>query len=210
MRRRRVREVRTVASRERSGGHWPKGERYPSGVSLLPIRVYGDPVLNEVTTEVENIDGQIKALAESMIETMYDAPGVGLAANQIGVQKRMFVYDQGEGDGAYVVINPTIVETEGEWTFHEGCLSVPGLGWDITRANAVHLTGYDLDGNEIDIQTDEYEGRIFQHEMDHLNGVLLIERLDADQRREAKILLREQRALIAANDPDGLHRLFGD
>ena len=200
-----------VTSRCRgAGSNWPKGERYRGEVSLLPIRVYGDPVLNEVTTEVENIDGQIKTLAESMIETMYDAPGVGLAANQIGVQKRMFVYDQGEGDGAFVVINPTIVETDGEWTFHEGCLSVPGLSWDITRANAVHLTGYDLDGNEIDIQTDEYEGRILQHEMDHLDGVLLIERLDADQRREAKILLREQRALIAANDPDGLHRLFGD
>ncbi len=185
-------------------------ERYRRGVSILPIRFYGDPVLNEVTTEIDDIDGRIAALAESMIETMYEAPGVGLAANQIGVQKRMFVYDQGEGDGAFVVINPTIVETDGEWTFQEGCLSVPGLSWDITRANSVHLIGYDLEGNELDIQTDEYEGRIFQHEMDHLNGMLLIERLDADQRREAKILLREQRLQVAANDPDGLHRLFGE
>jgi peptide deformylase len=179
-------------------------------MSLLPILVYGDPVLNTRTTEIENIDASIAALAESMIETMYDAPGVGLSANQIGVSKRMFVYDQGEGDGPFVMINPTIVETDGEWTFHEGCLSVPGLSWDITRANAVHLVAVDLDGNDIDIQTDEYQGRIFQHEMDHLDGVLLIERLDADQRREAKILLREQRHLITANDPDGLHRLFGD
>jgi peptide deformylase len=185
-------------------------ERYRRGVSILPIRFYGDPVLNEVTTEIEDIDGRIAALAESMIETMYEAPGVGLAANQIGVQKRMFVYDQGDGDGAFVVINPTIVETDGEWTFLEGCLSVPGLSWEITRANSVHLIGYDLEGNELDIETDEYEGRIFQHEMDHLNGMLLIERLDADQRREAKILLREQRLQIAANDPDGLHRLFGE
>ena len=185
-------------------------ERYRRGVSILPIRFYGDPVLNEVTTEIEDIDGRIAALAESMIETMYQAPGVGLAANQIGVQKRMFVYDQGDGDGAFVVINPTIVETDGEWTFQEGCLSVPGLSWEITRANSVHLIGYDLEGNELDIETDEYEGRIFQHEMDHLNGMLLIERLDADQRREAKILLREQRLQIAANDPDGLHRLFGE
>jgi peptide deformylase len=166
--------------------------------------------LNEVTTEIDDIDGRIAALAESMIETMYEAPGVGLAANQIGVQKRMFVYDQGDGDGAFVVINPTIVEVDGEWTFLEGCLSVPGLSWEITRANSVHLIGYDLDGNELDIETSEYEGRIFQHEMDHLNGMLLIERLDADQRREAKILLREQRVQFAANDPDGLHRLFGE
>jgi peptide deformylase len=72
----------------------------------LPIRVYGDPVLNTVTTDVENIDATIAALAESMIETMYDAPGVGLAANQVGVQKRLFVYDEGEGDGAFVVSIP--------------------------------------------------------------------------------------------------------
>jgi peptide deformylase len=179
-------------------------------VSTLPIRFYGDPVLNTVTTEIDNIDASIVALAETMIETMYAAPGVGLAANQVGVHKRMFVYDQGEGDGAFVVINPTIVETDGEWTFHEGCLSVPGLSWEITRPNDVHLVGVDLDGKELDIQTSEYQGRIFQHEMDHLNGMLLIERLDPEQRREAKIYLREQNLQLSAHDPDGLHRLFGE
>jgi len=177
-------------------------------VSTLPIRVYGDPVLNQVATEVDNIDGRVAALAASMIETMYEAPGVGLAANQIGVQKRLFVYDK--GDGPVVVVNPVIVESQGEWTYEEGCLSVPGMSWEITRANAVHLTGFDLDGNEIDIQTDEYEGRIFQHEMDHLDGVLLIERLDAVQRREAKKLLLAQRVQLTANDPDGLQRLLGE
>jgi peptide deformylase len=177
-------------------------------VSTLPIRVYGDPVLNQVTTEVENIDGHVAALAASMIETMYEAPGVGLAANQIGVQKRLFVYDK--GDGPVVVVNPIIVESDGEWTYEEGCLSVPGMSWEITRANAVHLTGFDLDGNEIDVQTDEFEGRIFQHEMDHLEGVLLIERLDADQRREAKKILRARLVQLGANDPDGLHRLLGE
>lgn len=184
--------------------------RYRGEVSLLPIRLYGDPVLNEATTEVENVDGAIRALAESMIETMYDAPGVGLSANQVGVQKRLFVYDEGEGDGAFVIVNPTIVETDGEWTFHEGCLSVPNMSWDITRPDRVHLKGYDLDGNEIDVETDQYRGRIFQHEMDHLLGVLLIDRLDADQRREAKIELRERRVQIGAHDPDGVHRLFSE
>jgi peptide deformylase len=87
---------------------------------------------------------------------------------------------------------------------------VPGLSWEITRPNAIHLVGFDLDGKEISVETDEFEGRIFQHEMDHLNGVLLIERLDADQRRAAKKLLREQRMKIGANDPDGLHRLLGE
>ncbi len=177
-------------------------------MSTLPIRVYGDPVLNQVATEVDNIDGRVVALAASMIETMYEAPGVGLAANQIGVQKRLFVYDK--GDGPVVIVNPVIVESQGEWTYEEGCLSVPGMSWEITRANAVHLTGFDLDGNEIDIQTDEFEGRIFQHEMDHLDGVLLIERLDAVQRREAKKLLRAQRVQLTANDPDGLQRLLGE
>jgi peptide deformylase len=175
-------------------------------VSSLPIRVYGDPVLTQATTEVLDIDGRVAALAESMIQTMYEAPGVGLAANQVGVQQRLFVYDK--GDGPVVVVNPRILESDGEWTFEEGCLSVPGLSWEITRANAVHLVGYGLDGEELDIQTDEYEARIFQHEMDHLDGVLLIERLDADQRREAKRILRERRVNLSRSDPDGLQRLL--
>ncbi|NNN01300.1 MAG: peptide deformylase [Acidimicrobiaceae bacterium] len=177
-------------------------------MSSLPIRVYGDPVLNTAASEVEEIDGRIAQLADLMIETMYAAPGVGLAANQIGVQKRLFVYDK--GDGPVVVINPLIVESEGEWTYEEGCLSVPGLSWEITRPNAIHLKGYDLDGNEIEVETDEFEGRIFQHEMDHLNGVLLIERLDPDQRRAAKKLLRQRNVEIARSDPDGLHLLLGE
>jgi peptide deformylase len=172
----------------------------------LPIRVYGDPVLREATTLVEEFDGRLAALAQTMVETMRDAPGVGLAANQVGVQKRLFVYDH--GDGPVVVVNPRIIETDGEWTYEEGCLSVPGLSWEITRPNAVHLVGVDLDGREIDIQTEEYEGRILQHEVDHLDGILLIERLDPDQRRAAKTVLRERQVRLSANDPDGLHRLL--
>jgi peptide deformylase len=175
-------------------------------VPTLPIRVYGDPVLREVTTVVEEIDGRVAALAQTMLETMYEAPGVGLAANQVGVQKRLFVYDK--GDGPVVVVNPRIVETDGEWSFEEGCLSVPGLSWEIIRPNRVHLTGFDLDGRELEIHTEEYEGRILQHEMDHLDGVLLIERLDADQRKAAKRVLRERRVRLTPRDPDGLHRLL--
>lgn len=174
----------------------------------MPIRTYGDPVLNQATTPIEDIDGRIASLAETMIETMYRAPGVGLAANQIGVQKSLFVYDKGEGP--VVVVNPVIVESEGEWTYEEGCLSVPGLSWEITRPNAIHLVGYDLNGNEISVETDEFEGRIFQHEMDHLNGVLLIERLDEDQRKKAKKTLRKMQMKVSSSDPDGLHLLLGD
>lgn len=177
-------------------------------MNTLPIRTYGDPVLNQATTPIEDIDGRIASLAETMIETMYRAPGVGLAANQIGVQKSLFVYDKGEGP--VVVVNPVIVESEGEWTYEEGCLSVPGLSWEITRPNAIHLVGYDLNGNEISVETDEFEGRIFQHEMDHLNGVLLIERLDEDQRKKAKKTLRKMQMKVSSSDPDGLHLLLGD
>jgi peptide deformylase len=177
-------------------------------VSTLPIRTYGDPVLGTATTNVENIDAKIAALAASMIETMYEAPGVGLAANQVGVQKRLFVYDK--GDGPHVVVNPVIVETSGEWVYEEGCLSVPGLSWEIVRANVVHLKGFDLDGNELDLETNEYEGRILQHEVDHLDGVLLIERLSDEQRREAKRTLRKRRLTFLREDHDGLHQLLGE
>jgi peptide deformylase len=177
-------------------------------VTTLPIRSYGDPVLTTPTTEVDEIDGKLAALVESMIVTMHEAPGVGLAANQVGVQKRLFVYDM--GDGPHAIVNPVIVETSGEWVYEEGCLSVPGLSWAITRANEVHLTGYDLDGNELDIQTNEYEGRIFQHECDHLDGVLLVERLSEDQRREAKRTLRKRRLKFSRDDHDGLRQLLGE
>jgi len=172
----------------------------------LPIRQYGDPVLKERTREVENIDGAVATLVESMIETMYAAPGTGLAANQVGVQRRIFVYDV--GDGARTIINPRIVESDGEWLFDEGCLSVPGLSWEIVRPNAVHMVGLDLDGNEISIEATELEGRVFQHELDHLDGILLVERLDDVQRKEALRILRSRSMDVPPSDPDGLSRLL--
>ena len=173
---------------------------------LIPIRQYGDPVLKARTREVEEIDGALVSLIESMIETMYAAPGAGLAANQVGVQRRLFVYDAGEG--ARVVINPRIVESDGEWAYEEGCLSVPGLSWEIVRPNAVHLVGLDVDGNEISIEAEEFEGRVFQHELDHLDGILLVERLEEEQRKEALKILRGRALDLEAADPDGLSSLF--
>lgn len=155
---------------------------------MFLIRQYGDPVLKQRAHEVEEIDANLVKLVDEMIETMYDAPGAGLAANQVGVQRRLFVYDVGEGPRA--VINPEILESTGEWTYEEGCLSVPGLSWPIVRPNRVHLVGLDVDGNEISVEADTLEGRVFQHELDHLDGILLIERLDDDQRREARQILR--------------------
>jgi peptide deformylase len=153
------------------------------------IRMVGDPVLRQRAAEVTAIDGRLVKLADDMIVTMYEAPGLGLAAPQVGVEKRLFVYDV--GDGAKTVLNPEIVESDGEWAYEEGCLSVPGLSWEIVRPKQVHLRGIDLDGNEVSIEADEILARAFQHEIDHLDGVLLLERLDPDTRKQALKTIRE-------------------
>lgn len=164
------------------------------------IRVIGDPVLAQRAKEVTEIDGTVAALVDDMFEVMYDAPGLGLAAPQIGVSRRIFVFDSDERAG--VLINPEIVESDGEWEFVEGCLSVPGLHWPIVRPRRVLLRGVDLDGNTIEFEADDLEARIFQHELDHLDGVLLVERLTEEQRREAKRALREL-TLSAPTSPGG-------
>ncbi len=155
------------------------------------IRYLGDPVLRERAAEVTEIDGTLARLALDMATTLDEASGLGLAAPQVGVQKRLFVYDLHDGEGHKVVVNPTISEASGEWEFEEGCLSVPGLYWPIVRPKEVHLTGWDLDGNEVSIDADEITARLFLHELDHLDGVLLIERLDPDLRKQAKRTIRE-------------------
>jgi peptide deformylase len=151
--------------------------------------MFGDPVLRQRTSDLTEIDAALKQLADDMLETMYAAPGVGLAAPQIGIQKRIFVCDAGEGPA--VIINPRITESAGEWTFEEGCLSVPGLSWPIVRPREILLEGLDLDGNALAIEAEEYLARVYQHEVDHLDGVLLIERLDPDQRKQAMRTLRQ-------------------
>ncbi|MDW3218820.1 MAG: peptide deformylase [Acidimicrobiales bacterium] len=154
------------------------------------IRVIGDPVLRQTAKEITDIDGALVRLVDDMLETMYDAPGIGLAAPQVGVQKRLFVWDVGTGPEA--IVNPEIVESDGEWLFEEGCLSVPGLSWEIVRPKTVHIVGRDLDGNEMSFEADEIEARLFQHELDHLDGTLLIERLDDDTRKAALKTIRDQ------------------
>jgi len=159
-------------------------------MALHTIRVFGDPVLKQRATEVTNVDAALVQLTEDMVDTMWAAPGIGLAAPQIGVQKRLFVYEVDRREGPKVIVNPVISEARGEWEFEEGCLSVPGLYFSIVRPKEVHLTGYDLDGREISIDADELAARLFQHEIDHLDGTLLLEHLDKDQRKAA---LRELR-----------------
>jgi peptide deformylase len=169
-------------------------------MATYEIRLFGDPVLKTRATDVTEVDAALKRVVDGMVETLYEASGLGLAAPQVGVQKRLFVYDMGDDTGPKAIVNPVITESSGEWVYEEGCLSVPGLYFEIARPNQVYLTGYDLDGNEISIEADELMGRLFQHELDHLDGVLLLERLDPDQRKEALRAWRE-RALTGEPPP---------
>jgi peptide deformylase len=159
-------------------------------VAVFPIRTFGDPVLRTTAAPVTEFDAALERLVEDMVETMYEAPGVGLAAPQIGVSKRVFVFDA--GDGPFVMVNPEIVETSGSWSFEEGCLSVPGRFWPIDRPAYVRARGFDLDGDEIEFAGDELLGRVLQHEMDHLEGMLLLERLGRRVRKQALRDLRDE------------------
>lgn len=147
------------------------------------IRQYGDPVLNTKAADVTDIDGKFVKLCDEMFVAMYDAPGIGLAAPQVGVQKRFFVYDIGDEPG--VLINPVVTETDGDWAYEEGCLSVPGMSFEIVRPKQILVTGVDLDGNDVSLEADELFSRLIQHEIDHLDGVLLLEHLDDEQRKSA-------------------------
>ena len=162
-----------------------------TGVASYQIRLFGDPVLTQRSSEVTDIDGKLVKLAEDMVATMHEAHGLGLAAPQVGIQKRMFVYQMGDGDPV-TIINPTITDSRGEWEWEEGCLSIPGLFFPIVRPKEIHLTGWDLAGNEISIEADELEARCFQHELDHLDGRLLLSMLDKDQKKDAMRELRRR------------------
>lgn len=152
------------------------------------IRTYGDPVLTSKAEPVENIDGKLIRLSQAMLQAMYRAPGLGLAAPQIGVQRQIMVYDI--DDNPTTLINPRIVESRGEWVYDEGCLSIPGLYVELLRPKEVLLEALDINGNEIQIEADELLARLFQHEMDHLNGVLMFDRMTPDQREEALVEYR--------------------
>jgi peptide deformylase len=162
-------------------------------MSLLPIRVFGDPVLRERARPVERFDGALRRLAGDMIQTMKEAPGVGLAAPQVGRALRLIVFDLGEEeDGSRALANPVLRDEWGEQVGEEGCLSVPGLYYPVRRYLRVQAEGYDLDGHEVSMEASELLSRILQHEVDHLNGVLFIDRLEAEHRSEAMAALRDQ------------------
>lgn len=176
--------------------------------SPYEIRVFGDPVLRKVADDVTEIDGSLVELANDMLTTMYEEPGIGLAAPQIGISKRFFVYDLGDDTGPKALVNPVIAESDGEWLYEEGCLSVPGLHWEILRPKQIHVVGYDLDGNEVSLEADELLSRLIQHEFDHLDGILLVDHLEGDERKAAMKTVREL-FIMPQDDPEPKKKLFG-
>lgn len=161
-------------------------------MAIFPIRIFGDPVLRTPAKPVDSIDDRIRKLVDDMAETMYDAPGVGLAAPQIGVGLQVAVFDTGDGLGARTMINPELEATEGEWEFEEGCLSVPGYWWHIVRPAYARIRALDESGEEVVYEGEELLGRVLLHEFQHLEGKLLIEELGRRERKQALKELNKQ------------------
>ncbi|MCK4837530.1 MAG: peptide deformylase [Desulfobulbaceae bacterium] len=171
-------------------------------MAILPILKYPHPILRKKNSPVSVFDAELKSLLADMAETMYDAPGVGLAAPQIGVSKQIIVYDvappEEKGDFS-VLINPKIIDAEGQESGEEGCLSVRELCAEVKRAYRIVVEAQDAEGNAITIEAEEWPARVLQHEIDHLNGILFIDHLSSLKRalykkKLKKILLEEKLA----------------
>jgi peptide deformylase len=164
----------------------------------LPILTYGHPILRKPTRPVTGFDGELDRLIDDMVETMYAAPGVGLAANQVGSTHRLFVANPSEEHDPsklLVVINPELTETDGELATAEGCLSIPDFHEEVRRARRVLLRGLDRTGRPVEIDGQDLLARIFQHELDHLNGILYVDRLSPAKR---DILVRKLKKAFRA------------
>jgi peptide deformylase len=155
-------------------------------MAIREILEYPDPRLREVAKPVEKVDDEIRRLCEDMAETMYAAPGVGLAATQIGVGLRIFVIDiagEDEPSDLRVFINPELLELDGTQVWNEGCLSFPGVSEEIKRAEHVKVRALDASGKSFELEATGLLAVAIQHENDHLNGVLMIDKLNALKRR---------------------------
>jgi len=153
-------------------------------VSVLDIRVLGDPVLREETSPVQQITDELRALAKDMFDTMYLAKGIGLAAPQVGRSERLAVVDV--NDNPLVIINPEIVELDSKTAkAEEGCLSIPDVYGDVERPNRVRVRALDLEGKSFEVEADDLLARCLQHEIDHLHGKLFIDYLSVLKRRAA-------------------------
>ncbi|MEM6701059.1 MAG: peptide deformylase [Acidobacteriota bacterium] len=162
-------------------------------MALLKIVQYPDPILRQVCEPVETVDEKLRQLVADMVETMHDAPGIGLAAPQIGVSKRLAVIDLGVGeeeDELLVLLNPEIVDSSGKATDTEGCLSIQDLTERVTRPEFVTLRASNLEGESYEIEADGLLARAIQHELDHLDGVLFIDHLKGLRRERARRRLK--------------------
>lgn len=164
-------------------------------MTLLEIKTYPDKFLCQPTRPIENIDGKLQGLIDDMAATMYDAPGVGLAAIQVGHDKSLLVYDvspKDENRSLHVLINPRIVSTEGTMISEgEGCLSVPDYRADVKRASQILVEGFDREGNPVRIEAEGLLAVVLQHEIDHLNGTLFIDRISSLKRELYKRRIRK-------------------
>lgn len=168
-------------------------------MAVLPIRIYPDPVLRVKCRDVTEFDAGLRKLAADMIETMHAAPGVGLAASQVGLDIRIAVVDLSVGEDpkqVYVVVNPEVVHKEGSEVAEEGCLSLPGISDKVDRPTKVRIRAVDLEGKALEIEADDWLARAFCHEIDHLNGILFTDHLRGLRkeraRRQLKRLAEEQ------------------
>ncbi len=160
-------------------------------MSILKIRKYGDPVLRQKCEPVKEVTDEIRKLIDDMIETMHKNEGIGLAAPQVGVKKRVIVIDV--GDGPLALVNPKITKKKGRDILEEGCLSVPGIFANIKRATKVIIEGLDKKGKKVDIEASYLAARALQHEVDHLNGILIIDKISFFVRRRLKDKLKKIR-----------------
>ncbi len=158
-------------------------------MAIQPIRLFGDPVLRQRADEVVDFDKELRRLVEDLTDTMLGAPGAGLAAPQIGVGLRVFTWNI-EGEVGHLV-NPVLELSEDTQDGTEGCLSIPGLSIDCRRALSVVAKGFDQHGEPVTIEGSELLARAIQHETDHLDGVLFVDRLDTERRKEAMRYIRE-------------------
>jgi len=156
---------------------------------IIPIRILGDPVLKTPAKPVEDFDDGLRRLAQDMLETMYDAPGVGLAGPQVGISLRLFVFDDGV-TGPSFMANPELLWAEGEIVEEEGCLSIPGPFHPTRRFASVTCRGRNLAGDPVEMSGEGLLARIFQHETDHLDGTLFIDRLSEEGRKAVLAELR--------------------
>ena len=150
-------------------------------MALREIRVLGDPILEKKCREVKEITPRIRELIGDMKETMYEAKGVGIAAPQVGVLRRLCIVDIGEGGpGALVLINPVLLESEGEQTDAEGCLSVPGKAGQVTRPARIRVRAQNEEMETVEIEAEDFLARAICHEMDHLDGVVYVTKVEGE------------------------------